>query len=155
MKPLAMVLTVFSLVLFGCTTTGSMRSNDAETQIRASIPGFMQAFNRGDWNAVAGYYADDAVVLAPNMEIARGPAAIKQTFGSLQPMRPNLSFTPDRIVQSCDMAYEYGTYQMQLTPPGAAAMTDRGKYATVWRRMPNGDWKIVIDAFNTSLPAPQ
>jgi ketosteroid isomerase-like protein len=152
MKVFAITITICSLVLFGCATTTV--SNDADMQIRAAIPRFMEAFNRSDWNAVAGFYTDDAVVLAPNTEIARGPAAIRQTFSGMEAMRPNLSFSPDRIVQSGDMAYEYGTYRMQITPSGAATITDRGKYLTVWRRMPNGEWKIAADMFNTSMPAP-
>jgi len=29
-----------------------------------------------------------------------------------------------------------------------------GNYMTVWRRMPNGDWKIVADSVNSSMPMP-
>jgi ketosteroid isomerase-like protein len=151
------VLALCSLVLAGCattTTTTTTNSNDADTYIRAASPRFAQAFSRGDWNSVSGYYTDDAVMMAPNADTARGPAAIGQAFGSFQAMKPSLSLTADRVVQSGDLAYEYGTYRMQLTPPNGAMMNDRGKYLTVWRRMPNGDWKIAADIFNTSMPAP-
>lgn len=152
MRTLAIIVT--TLTLFGCATSGTMTANDADAAIRAAGPRFMDVWNRGDWDAVSRFYADDAVAMAPNAETARGPAAIKQTFSALAPLKPQLSFSPDRIVQSCDVAYEYGTYTMQLTPSAAAAMNDRGKYLTVWRRMPGRDWKIVADMFNTSLPAP-
>lgn len=146
-----LAISVITLTLFGCAT---MTSNDADAAIRAAGPRFIDVWNRGDWDAVSRFYADDAVTMAPNAETARGSAAIKQTFSAFQPLKPQLSFSPDRIVQSCEVAYEYGTYQMRLTPPGAAAINDRGKYLTVWRRMPGGEWKIVADMFNTSLPAP-
>lgn len=45
----------------------------------------------------------------------------------------------DRVVQSCDIAYEYGTY---------------AKYVTVFRRTAAREWKIAADSFNTSLPPP-
>ncbi len=153
MRAFAIATTVVSLVLFGCATTGTT-SKDAEAHIRAEAPRFMEAFNRADWDAVSRFFADDAVALAPNSEIARGPAAIRQTFSAFQSMKPRLSFSSDRIVQSCDMAYEYGTYQMQMSSSAGAAMNDRGKYVTVWRKMPGGEWKIVATSSTTSLPAP-
>jgi ketosteroid isomerase-like protein len=30
---------------------------------------------------------------------------------------------------------------------------DRGKYLTVWRRQPNGEWLIVADTWCSDLPA--
>jgi ketosteroid isomerase-like protein len=30
------------------------------------------------------------------------------------------------------------------SPPSGAMMNDRGNYLTVWRKMPNGEWKIVV-----------
>ena len=60
---------------------------------------------------------------------------------------PTLNFAADRIVQSGDMAYEYGHYTMQMGPNA-----DQGNYVTVWRRQSNGDWKIVADSVNSSLP---
>jgi ketosteroid isomerase-like protein len=148
------VLAVTSLLLTACATSTTMSSNDADTYIRTHGPMFAQAFSRGDWPAVSSYYTDDAVMMAPNAEIARGPAAIGQAFGTFQAMKPSLTLTPDRIVQSDDMAYEYGTYRMQMTPPNGALMNDRGKYLTIWRKMPGGEWKIAADMFNTSMPAP-
>jgi len=153
MRFLGIVMTISSVLVFGCATTATM-NNDAEAHIRATGPRFAEALNSGDWNTLESFYADDAVMMAPNAEIARGPAAIRQAFSAFAPMRPRLSLTTDRVVQSCDMAYETGTYQLQLQPAGGSPIQDRGKYVTVWRRMPDGQWKLVADIFNTSLPAP-
>lgn len=59
--------------------------------------------NSGDWAVIETFYADDAVMMAPNMEAARGPVAIRQAFQSFAPMRPRLSIASDRVVQACDM----------------------------------------------------
>jgi ketosteroid isomerase-like protein len=125
-------------------------ATDAEAAIRAAGPGFIRAFNAGDADAVARYYSDDAVFLAPNAPIAKGMSGVRDAFRAfLTSVHPTLSFTPDRIVQSCDMAYEYGHYTTQ-----SSAGNDTGNYLTVWRRMPNGDWKIVADSVNSSMPMP-
>lgn len=148
-----MILTVCSLTLLACAST-SMSTNDAEAAIRAAEGPFIAAFNAGDWATVSSYYADDAVTLMPNTDVARGRPAIQQLFSSMGPMKPNLSFGPDRIVQSCDVAYEIGHYQMRMTGPNGSPMNDAGKYLTVWRRMPDGTWKIVADMINTNQPPP-
>lgn len=148
---------VLALLISGCmastspmSTTASM---DAENYIRSAGPRFMRAFNAGDAATVATFYSDDAVMMQPNMDLATGSMAIRNaTSGFLTSMHPTLSFTPDKIMQSCDLAYEYGHYTMQMTPSGGTAMNDRGNYVTVWRRMPNGDWKIVVDSVATSMP---
>ncbi len=152
MKTFSTIVVLSTLVVFGCATTTP--TNDAEAAIRSANAHFTDAFNRSDWNGVTANYADDAVVLMPNADSMRGAAAIRAGYGSMNGMSPSLRTATDRVVQSGDLAYETGTYQMQLTPAGGAAMNDRGKYLTVWRRQPTGDWKIVADMINTSMPAP-
>ena len=150
MRKFAVVLSL-ALLLAACASMNtSTPATDAEAAIRAAEPGFIRAFNAGDADAVARYYSDDAVFLAPNAPIAKGMSGVRDAFRAfLTSMHPTLSFTPDRIVQSGDMAYEYGHYTTQ-----SSAGNDMGNYMTVWRRMPNGDWKIVADSVNSSMPMP-
>src|SRR2546428_6548912 len=130
------------LLLTACATTSTMSSNDAEAYIRSAEPRFITAFNAGNADTIAMFYSDDAVVLAPNAPIARGNAAIRDAFrGMISSAHPTLNFAADRVVQSGDVAYEYGHYTMQM-----GSTTDQGNYITVWRRQPNGDWKIVEDS---------
>lgn len=152
MRP-ALAAFACALVLSACASTAPA-TNDADAYIRASAPRFAEAFNNGDWARVAAFYTDDAVIMSPNLDIARGPAGAREVYSVLANLDPSMTILPERVIQSCDLAFEYGRYEMRLTPPGAATIHDRGKYAAVWRRMPNGEWKITGDIFNTSLPAP-
>jgi len=125
-----------------------MSSNDAEAYIRGAEPRFITAFNAGNADAVAAMYADDAVLLVPNAPIARGNAAIRDAYrAAFGSGHPTLNFASDRIVQSGDVAYEYGHYTMAM-----GSVNDQGNYVSVWRRQPNGDWKMVEDSVNSSLP---
>jgi ketosteroid isomerase-like protein len=128
-------------------------SSDAENYIRSAGARFMSAFNSGDVASVTRFYADDAVLVQANQPMARGSSAIRDVYsGFMTANKASLNFSPDRIVQSCDLAYEYGRYTLQITPNSGTAMTDQGNYMTVWRRMPNGDWKIVADSVVTAQP---
>ena len=42
---------------------------------------------------------------------------------------------------------------MTISPPGAAAVSEKGKYVEVWRKQPDGSWKIKWDIFNSDVPA--
>jgi len=145
------VVVSLGLLLAACSTTNmSTTASDADAALRGAQPGFIRAFNAGDADTVASYYADDAVFLGPNAPISKGRSGVRDMFRAfLTATHPTLSITADRIVQSCDMAYEYGHYTTQ-----SSAGNDTGKYLTVWRRMPNGDWKIVADSINSSMPMP-
>lgn len=143
---------LIGLLLAGCATTAMV--DDADAQIRASGARFAEALNNRDWATIESFYAQDAVLMVPNMEAVRGPSAIRRAWESFGPIRPQLALSTDQVVQECDLAYETGTYTLQLNPEGSAAIHDRGKFITVWRRMPGGQWKLVADIFNTSMPAP-
>jgi len=134
-----------SLFLAACAT--STPTNDADAYIRSAGQRFQSAFNAGNADAVAGFYADDAVLLLPNSPIARGSAAVRATMSGMTGMHPSLDFSPDRISQSGDMAYEVGHYTMTM-----GGNRDQGDYVAVWRRQPNGDWKMVADSVVSSLP---
>ena len=87
MKILVPALTLGIALLTGCATTATT-PQDANAYISAESPRFVEALNRADWDAVGAYYTSDAVLLAPNAEMASGPAAIRQLFSSYGPMKP-------------------------------------------------------------------
>lgn len=65
-----------------------------------------------------------------------------------------LEFTWDptyaEVAASGDLGYTIGTYEMTTSEAGTAG-TVTGTYLTVWRRQPNGEWKVQADIGN---PAP-
>lgn len=111
-----------------------------------------EAANRGDAEAVAALYADDAYFLAPNAELVQGREEIRELLQGLVDMGlANVDFTTVDVGASGDLAYEVGRYSLDLQQPG---VSDQGKYVIVARRQADGSWKLVADIFNSSLPAP-
>ena len=64
----------------------------------------------------------------------------------------NLTYEVTFIKHSGDLAYDVGRYTM-LVPREGGKHQDKGKYLTVWRRQPNGEWLIVADTWSSDLPS--
>jgi len=46
-----------------------------------------------------------------------------------------------------------GTYSMTKSSPiDKKLVTDRGKYLTIFKRQPDGNWRAVADMANSDLP---
>lgn len=141
--------------------TPSPLSAADEAAVRALDTKFMTAANAGDAAAVAALYAPDATLLPPDMRLARGPDAIKQTFaGMMAQASAQLELTSTKVDGRQDLAYALGTYRLVLTPKTAGAKplpTENGKFIVVSERQKDGSWRIVADIWNRDAalaPAP-
>jgi len=123
---------------------------------------FAAAFNAGDAGKVAGFYADDAVLMAPNAPALKGKAAIQAYFDGL--FKQGITDLRRSPIESATIerqhAFEAGTSSVRVRPansPGQppTAVGDgarsQGKYVTV-RKSIRGEWKIVYDIFNDDQP---
>jgi ketosteroid isomerase-like protein len=62
------------------------------------------------------------------------------------------SFHSHDLIVSGDYAIKTGAYEMTVQPKKGKAMHDVGKYVSVWKKQPDGSWKMVRDVFNSDLP---
>ena len=113
------------------------------------------ASTTSDWTEYTNlYYAEDAVVLPPNMEAVKGRDAIISLFGSMPPVS-DMQFTHVEVNGSGDLAYVYGEYSMTGILEGGESVPDNGKYIEIWKRQADGSWKVIYDIFNSDLPLPE
>jgi ketosteroid isomerase-like protein len=103
------------------------------------------------------FYADDASAFPPNTPMLTGKQSIRKWVSELM-ATPGfaMSWQPTKVETSRggDLAYTVGTYQLTMNDPKGKPVADRGKYVTVWKKQPDGRWKMVADIFNSDLPAP-
>jgi uncharacterized protein (TIGR02246 family) len=125
--------------------------------IEQSNAKFVDAIKRGDTTAMAADYADDAVMMMGGMPALRGRSEItKAVTGMSQSMKGgDLKLTTSQVDLGGDYAIETGTYEMTATPPGGKPTTEKGKYVVVWKKQPDGSWKIYRDIANTDAPPPK
>jgi uncharacterized protein (TIGR02246 family) len=148
----AVVVAVAMAIGFTGASSGQGKTDPALDNLAKE---FMTAFNAKDAAKIAAFYADDAVVMPPNHAIVKGRAAIETYFKGEFKQDMNLQLRPMESSAAGTHAFEAGTSTVTIKDSGAA-ITDNGKYLTVFKRA-GSDWKIAYDIFNSDQapPAPK
>jgi uncharacterized protein (TIGR02246 family) len=128
-----------------------------EAAIRANVKDWSAAAQAKDAAKFASYYGADATLMLEDAPDVHGPAAIRDAVADMM-KDPNfgLSFAPDTVVvaRSSDIAYETGTYSLTMSGPNKKPATENGHYTVVWRKQPEGGWKVALDIPVSDPPAP-
>jgi uncharacterized protein (TIGR02246 family) len=136
----------------GPAMTADTRAADEEA-IRAADMAWSKAASSKDAAAMAKFYAENAVLMAPGTPVTQGRDAIQKAFTTMM-ADPNfaLSFSPTKIVvaRSGDLAYDLGDFQLTVTEKKAKPSTLKAKYVVVWGKQMDGSWKALVDAPTTS-----
>lgn len=144
-------------LLAGCARPAPPAVDTAadDAAIRAINPAWFAAHAAGDADAVAALYAEDAVVAAPGLQVARGRAAIRELIAAdiAASVAAGLAFkggSSPEFGLSGDLGWESNTLTVV---DKSGATVDTGKYLTVYARR-DGKWMIVRDIWNSDTPAP-
>jgi uncharacterized protein (TIGR02246 family) len=128
-------------------------AKDVESVIREAGQNWATYWNNRELDKVVSIYAQNAVYLPPHHSAVHGRDAIREYLErALEHGATGLAFEVTYIRQAGDLAYDVGTYTMNL-PHDGGKRQDKGKYLTVWHRLADGEWKIVADAWSSDLPA--
>jgi ketosteroid isomerase-like protein len=151
MAPLVWIVVFLSVI--GCVRRPDLESERAE--IRTTDAAWAAAAAAKDADVAAEFLADDALMMPPNQLPVFGRDHVAQWMAqALASPGFNISWatTDVGVAASGDFAYSIGTNQIQMQLPDGTIVTDRGKGLTVWRKHENGNWKVVLDIFNSDLP---
>jgi ketosteroid isomerase-like protein len=98
-------------------------------------------------SAFADWFAEDAVALNNGAAPLIGKVAIARSATWL-PKDYQLSWTPTdaQMGPSGDMGYTWGHFEGRSKDAAGNPVTTSGRYITVWRKQPDGSWKVVLDA---------
>ncbi len=108
---------------------------------------FAKATADGGGKAFATWFAEDGVSLGNGQPPVHGREAIaKQATWS--PKDYQLLWTPTDAMMSPggDMGYTWGHYEGRSHDTDGNAKVTTGRYLTVWRKEPDGSWKVVLDS---------
>jgi len=128
----------------------------AEAAIRKSDAEWDAAAKTMSVDAWMAFYAADAIVMAPDVQITSDHDLIRQTVTSLLAL-PHLSIEwhpiKVEVAASGDLAYLIGAYELRHDEARGARVSDRGKLLEIWRKQSAGGWKCVVDTWNSDGPA--
>jgi len=155
------LITAFAAACQGSGTKNAANFADVdpdqeEAALRAADLAWSAAAGRKDIEATVAFMAEDGETLAPNESIARGKDAVRKTWTGLMSL-PGFEVRWEpwhvEVAASGELGYTSGSYALTFTDDTGRAVTDRGKYVEVWRKI-GGAWKCVSDIFNSDLPVP-
>lgn len=109
---------------------------------------------KGGGVAFAAWFAPDAVTLANGKPPVEGHDAIA-AGATWRPEDYQLSWTPEgaRMAAGGDMGFTWGHYEGVSKDQEGNEVKTSGRYMTVWKKQPDGSWKVELDASNDGPPA--
>jgi len=134
-------------------TQGALAAPTAdENAIRAQTTSWLKAYNAADAAAVAGQYADDAILLPPGAPAVRGRPAILAFFSKdvAESKAAGVVFNINPktdVGVSGNMGWESGSYTVTVK----GAVVEAGKFLSVSRKK-DGKWQYIRDTWNADAP---
>src|SRR5215213_2110632 len=153
---LAALLVIFALLFTACSTTADTAKpidmEKAKIDIQAMENAFAAAEKVKDADAVAAYYADDAISYSRNKPPAAGKAAIRESIAQQMAKDTTGNYNVYKVVDlfgEGNMFVEIGSWTV-LSPSGAEV--DKGHYMSYFQNK-DGKYSCVRDMNVTSMPA--
>jgi len=144
---------VFLLLLLafstGCQTPATTGAGD-EAALRKIDDEWSKAVGAKDVEKTMSYYADDALMMLPNIPTLTGKDSIRTVWKSLLEA-PGFAggWKVTKVDVSGDLAFVTGTYEITETDDSGKPMTDKGTYIKNWKKQTDGSWKCVSDMFSS------
>ena len=119
-------------------------SADTAFCARAAKDGVLQAF--------LGVATADTKLLAQS---GKGFDAVRSGFKDFSPTA-TLTWKPSQAEASSagDLGYTWGRYEYRDRTADGKAVVETGTYVTIWRRLADGSWKVVLDGGTPDPKAP-
>jgi uncharacterized protein (TIGR02246 family) len=106
---------------------------------------FVAAINAGDLSAALCLYSEDAVLLAPDGQCARGAHAIEALLGGLLAMQVEMETRVENVIEAGEIAVASEAWTMRFRAPDGSSSEQHGKSTVVFTRGTDG-WRFLIDA---------
>jgi ketosteroid isomerase-like protein len=97
--------------------------------------------------AFADWFAEDGVALGNGQAPTVGRVAIAKS-AKWDPASYQLTWTPTDAVMgpSGDIGYTWGHFEGHSKDANGSPVMTTGRYITIWRKQPDGSWKVALDA---------
>ena len=154
-KPLVLsgCFALLSFAFVGTTVAGDTKIEQALRDLDAK---WSAAAGAKDIDKTVSYYSEDAVVMPPNAPSAKTRETIRSAWKEML-TSPGAAVswkaTKVEVAKSGDLAYVSGTYEETMTDASGKPAKEHGKYVEIFKKQADGTWKVIVDIWNSDLPA--
>jgi uncharacterized protein (TIGR02246 family) len=149
-KKITILFPVVYLFFPGCKRN-TVSSTETEIKLITAISAARaKAFNEGDAATIAGYFANDGLLMAPGKPAERGRAAVQSYYQSIfEQYATKLESHYEEVDISGNLAYGRGFAKVTLYPKkGGDSLVSTAKYVNILKKQPDGLWKTTHDIWN-------
>lgn len=147
-----------SILAVAASLSAQAPGTDADTAaIRQIWVNYAAFAEKGDGQSWLSQYDAQGIQMrpdAPSRTKAELDAQVPGAFKArAEANDTKMSITPLEVVVAGPWAYSRGTYTQDLTAKatGQTVHVD-GKFLTIFRKQPDGSWRIFRDCFNSNVP---
>jgi ketosteroid isomerase-like protein len=144
------------IALAACSTTRTQPTSAAADLANITVfnARYLKAINDGDIATLSSLTDEDHIMVAPNRPPVVGKAANDATNGrAFQQFNIDETWTPLETVIDGNLAYQRGTFTVVASPKaGGASRTTHGNFLRIYRRQPDGSWRMSRDMFSSDQP---
>jgi ketosteroid isomerase-like protein len=137
-QPMNTGFRVALLTLLAVIAPGASASDAADAALAADGDFAAMSAESGQRAAFEEHLADDAIVFRP------GAVAAREWFATHEEGTGRLDWTPSAAASDCSGEWAVTTGPWIYTNPDGDE-TAAGHYLSIWRRDPDGDWRVVLD----------
>ena len=143
------LVTAVGVMLAGlaCGRSGAARSDPAA--LLKADRAFAQATAERRLEGFASFLEEDVTTIRPNSPVLKGKIALVERWsGLLQDPEATITWKPLRavIAASGDLGFTVGSYEVTKASGRGRKAAGSGKYVTIWRKQPDGAWKVTFDS---------
>jgi uncharacterized protein (TIGR02246 family) len=126
-----------------------------ETAIRTAEGEMAKAVGALDVAKTVSFYTDDVVGMDAESPVIQGKDKKQKLFETAFKEKPEISWTPTKVevARSGDLGYSWGTGKVSVKDKKGKITETTAKYVSVWKKQPDGSWKIAIDTMIPDPPA--
>ena len=148
---------VACLSLAACSPQTRSAAVNEEAAVKTADAALSQAVAAHDLEKIMVHYADDAVLMPAAEPTVSGKPAITAEWKHILaiPEMENVSqLTRVQVASASDLAYTMGTYRSRMMGESGAMVEEPGKWLSIWKKQPGGNWRIIVETYNTDIAPP-
>lgn len=147
-KTLFLILFLPYWILSSSCTSKIDLEKEKENLLKTDIEFSKTSVEKGAAEAFYLYLADDAVQLPAGLPPIVGREKIRESMSGSS--KAVLKWEPVKaeVAKSGDLGYTWGNYEISWQGEDGRTEKLYGKYLNIWKKQPDGTWKVVVDIGN-------